>query len=173
MRSDPPVRQLDQPHVPAQPRIANQVRRFALLWAVATAGVIVAIAATSVATAVYRADATHRATAGDHAQAAATALLGSIQQEMNHRLAWQLSHDARDANALTADRAATKRGIARFARTVRAARAAGASVGNAQALASAIQRWEASMAAADRPTAPPSAGVDRRGAALEQRLATS
>src|SRR5439155_539642 len=83
----------------AQPRIANQVRRFALLWAVATAGVIVALVATSVATAVYRSDAADRATAGDHAQAAATALLGSIQQEMNHRLAWQLSHDARDASA--------------------------------------------------------------------------
>ena len=173
MRSDSPVRQLDQPRVPAQPRIANQVRRFALLWAVATAGIIVAIVATSVATGIYRSDASHRATAGDHAQAAATALLGSIQQEMNHRLAWQLSHDARDANALTADRAATKRGIARFARTVRAARAAGASVGKAQALASAIQRWEASTAAADRPTAPPPAGVDRRGAALERRLAAS
>src|SRR5947207_15022807 len=118
MRSDPPVRQLDQPRMPVQRRIANQVRRFALLWAAATAGIIVAIVATSLATAMYRSDASDRASAGGHAQAAATALLGSIQQEMNHRLAWQLSHEPRDADALAADRAATKRDIARFPGTV-------------------------------------------------------
>ena len=72
-----------------------------MLWALATAGVIVAIAAPA-----WRRASTARMRqtgrrAGDHAQAAATALLGSIQQEMNHRLAWQLSHDARDADALT------------------------------------------------------------------------
>ena len=74
MRSDPPVRQLDQPRVPAQPRSSSQVRRFALLWALATAGVLVAILVTSVATGVYRSHASDRASAGDHAQAAATAL---------------------------------------------------------------------------------------------------
>ncbi len=173
MRSDPPVRQLDQPRVPAQPRISSQVRRFALLWALATAGVLVAIAATSVATGVYRSHASDRASAGDRAQAAATALLGSIQQEMNHRLAWQLSHDARDADALTADRVATRRGIARFAAAIRNARAAQASVGDARSLVAAIQRWEASSASPDRPTVAPTAGVDRRGAALEKRLAAS
>jgi diguanylate cyclase (GGDEF)-like protein len=173
MRSDPPVRQLDQPRVPAEPRISSQVRRFALLWALAAAGVIIAIVCTSVATSVYRSDASGRARAGHHAQAAATALLGSIQQEMNHRLGWELSHDPRDASTLNTDRAGTRRGIARFARAVREARAAGASVGNAPSLASAIQRWEASTALANRPTVAPPASIDRRGAALERRLAAS
>jgi diguanylate cyclase (GGDEF)-like protein len=158
--------------VPAQPRTSSQVRRFALLWAIATAGVIVAISCTSVATAIYRSSASHRAAAGDHAQAAATALLGSIQQEMNSRLAWELSHDARDAKALTTDRAATRQGIARLAGALSRARAAGAPVGDAQSLTSAIQRWEAS-AEADRPTAARPAGVDRRGTALERRLAAT
>lgn len=173
MRSDPPVRQLDQPRVPAQPRTSSQVRRFALLWALATAGVIVAITATSVATATYRSDASRRAAAADRAQAAATALLGAIQQEMNHRLAWELSHDARDANALSADRPVTRRGIDRFARASREAHAAGAAVGDAPALAAGIRRWETSMAATDRPTVAPPAGIDRRGAALERRLAAT
>jgi diguanylate cyclase (GGDEF)-like protein len=171
MRSNPPVRQLDEPRLPAHPRTSSQVRRFALLWALATAGVIIAIVVTSVTTGMYRSDASDEATASDHAQAAATALLGSIQQEMNHRLAWELSHDPRDADAVTADRVATKRGIARFGRTIRAARAAGAAVGDAQALAAAIDRWEASLSAPDRPTVAPPTDIDRRGAALEDRLA--
>ena len=144
-----------------------------MLWALATAGVIVAIACTSVATSVYRTDASDRARAGDHAQAAATALLGSIQQEMNHRLAWELSGGARDAGALSADRTATRQGIARFSQATRDANAAGASTGDARSLAAAIQRWEASTAAADRPTPARPAGIDRRGAALERRLAAT
>jgi diguanylate cyclase (GGDEF)-like protein len=144
-----------------------------LLWALATASVLIAIACTSVATSVYRSDASHRAAAGDHAQAAATALLGSIQQEMNHRFAWELSRDPRDGNALSDDRAVTRRGIARFAQAVRDAHAADASVGDAPALAAAIERWEVSTASADRPTVAPPAGIDRRGAALERRLAAS
>ncbi len=171
MRSDPPVRQLDQPRLPVPPRTSHQVRRFALLWALATAGVLVAIVATNVAAGFYRSDATDRSTTADTAQAAATALLGSIQQEMNHRLAWELSHDAADSSALSADRPETRLGIARLARTVRSAADAGVPVGNAAGLAAAIGRWEASTAAADRPTAPPPAGIDRRGSALATRLA--
>jgi hypothetical protein len=144
-----------------------------MLWALATAGVIVAIACTSVATSVYRMDASDRARADDHAQAAATALLGSIQQEMNHRLAWELSGGARDAGALSADRTATRQGIARFSQATRDANAAGASTGDARSLAAAIQRWEASTAAADRPTPARPTGIDRRGAALERRLAAT
>ena len=112
-----------------------------LLWALATAGVIVAIAATSVATGIYRSRRVgSRDAPATEPRPRRRRLLGSIQQEMNHRLAWQLSHDPRDADALIADRAATRRGIARFAGAIRAARArCRASVGDAQALASAIR----------------------------------
>jgi diguanylate cyclase (GGDEF)-like protein len=173
MRSDPPVRRLDQPRLPVPPRTSHQVRRFAVLWALATAGVLVVVVATSVAAGFYRSGASGRAADADTAQAAATALLGSMQREMNHRLAWELSRDPADATALAADRPATRRGIARFSNAVAAARAAGVPVGDAPALSAAIRRWEASAAAADRPTAPPPAGIDHRGAALAQRLATA
>ncbi|HET7170807.1 MAG TPA: GGDEF domain-containing protein [Gaiellales bacterium] len=173
MRSDPPVRQLDQPRLPVPARTSHQVRRFAVLWALATAGVLAAIVGTSVAAGSYRSDASDRATAADSAQAAATALLGSIQQEMNHRLAWELSHDTADANALSADQPETRRGIAGFTQAVRSAAAAGVPVQDAPGLAAALRRWEVSTASADRPTAPPAAGIDRRGAALATRLATT
>jgi diguanylate cyclase (GGDEF)-like protein len=173
MRSDSPVRQHDQPRLPVHPRTSIQVRRFAVLWALATAGVLTALILTSVTTGFHRSDAADRATAADSAQAAATALLGSIQQEMNHRLAWELSRDPREARALAADRPQTRRGIASFARAVAGARAAGVPVGDAAALAGAIRRWEASSAAADRPTVPTPAGIDRRGTALGNELATT
>ena len=144
-----------------------------MLWALATAGVLVALVATSVTTGFYQSDATGRAAAADAAQAAATTLVASIQQEMNHRLAWELSRDPRDASALAADRPETRRGIVRFARAVSTAHAAGVPVGDARALAAAIRRWESSTAAADRPTAPPPAGMDRRGTALATELAAT
>jgi hypothetical protein len=76
MRSDSPVRQHDQPRLPVHPRTSIQVRRFAVLWALATAGVLTALILTSVTTGFHRSDAADRATAADSAQAAATALLG-------------------------------------------------------------------------------------------------
>jgi diguanylate cyclase (GGDEF)-like protein len=173
MRSDSPVRQLDPSRLPVPARTSHQVRRFAVLWALATAGVLAAVVATTVAAGTYRSDASDRAQRADSAQAAATALLGSIQQEMTHRLAWELSRDAADAAALSADRPETRRGIIRFARTVGSAAAVGVRVGDAAGLAAAIRRWEASTAAAERPTAPPPAGIDRRGAALATRLANT
>jgi diguanylate cyclase (GGDEF)-like protein len=152
MRSDPPVRQLDQPRVPAPPRTSGQVRRFAVLWALAAAGVLAVVMLTSVGADSYRSEAARRATAADTAQSAATSLLGSM---------------------VAAERPETRRGITRFAGAVADARSAGVPVGDAGSLVSALRRWEASTTAPDRPPAPPPAGLDARGAALTARLATA
>jgi diguanylate cyclase (GGDEF)-like protein len=63
MRSDPPVRQLDQPRAPALLRTSGQVRRFAVLWGVAAALVLGLIIVTSVGADIYRADAAGHARA--------------------------------------------------------------------------------------------------------------
>jgi hypothetical protein len=127
MRSDPPVRQLDQPRVPAPPRTSGQVRRFAVLWALAAAGVLAVVMLTSVGADSYRSEAARRATAADTAQSAATSLLGSM---------------------VAAERPETRRGITRFAGAVADARSAGVPVGDAGSLVSALRRWEASTTAA-------------------------
>src|SRR5689334_13078005 len=71
MRSDPPVRQLDQPRVPAPARTSGQVRRFAVLWGLAASIALVVIILTSVGAYVYRSAADGRARAADAAEATA------------------------------------------------------------------------------------------------------
>jgi diguanylate cyclase (GGDEF)-like protein len=71
MRSDSPVRQLDQPRLPVPPRTAVQIRRYAVLWSLAAAVALVLVILTSAGADRYRSDAAGRARAAHAAEAAA------------------------------------------------------------------------------------------------------
>lgn len=171
MPSESPVRQLAGARTPIHDRVSAQVRRFALLWAAAALGVVAAIILARIASGAYEDQARQRATAVDRVQAAATALLGTMQTEMNDRLVWEISQNPDQARTLGAESAATQAAVAHFAQTLRTARAAGAHTRDAQALTRAIDRWESALDTPDGPAAPPPAEVDARGTALTGRLA--
>jgi diguanylate cyclase (GGDEF)-like protein len=110
MRSDPPVRQLDQPRVPAPARTSGQVRRFAVLWGLAASIALVVIILTSVGAYAYRSAGDGRARAADAAEA--TALhrwKAAVRPARTTRLAVTANRLAAEAARADADAAAATR----------------------------------------------------------------
>ena len=93
------------------PRTAGQVRRYAVLWALATAGVLVALLLTSIGAGAYRSEAAGRARTAHAAEAAAVQRLTSTTPTAGRaaRLAATASRLAAEAGHADADASAAAR----------------------------------------------------------------
>src|SRR5204863_6919705 len=86
-----PVAHAAPPGMRANRRISGQIRRFALAWLAASLLVMIAIGVTRAVSNGYRDGAVARERAARAAQQAETRVQESVQQQVNDRLAWEIS----------------------------------------------------------------------------------
>ena len=170
-----PLAHAAAPGVRANRRISGQIRRFALAWLVASLLVMVAIAVTRTVSNGYRDDAWARERAARTAQQVETQLQEAVQQEVNDRLAWEISRDPGYVPVLQTDSGRTRAAAAALAKMAKG-HTGSTTWHHVAALAAATRRWELSAAAAfsaphhgrsGTPT-PPSPAVDERAAGLDR-----
>jgi diguanylate cyclase (GGDEF)-like protein len=166
------------PGVRANRRISRQIRRFALVWLGAAILVMVGIAATRTVSNGYRDNAIARERAASAAQQSETRLQEALQQEVNDRLAWEISRNPQYLPVLRADSARTRAAAAALAAAARSHAPTPVWVQVSQ-LAASTRVWELGMSTAFSPArrglsggvpAPPPPAVDGRAATLDRAL---
>ncbi len=165
------------PGVRANRRISRQIRRFALVWLGAAMLVMVGIAGTRTVSNGYRDEAMARERAARTAQQAETRLQEALQQEVNDRLAWEISRNPQYLPVLRADSTRTRAAAATLAADARSHPATQV-WRQASQLAASARVWELGASTAFSPArrgltggtrAPPPA-VDARAATLDREL---
>jgi diguanylate cyclase (GGDEF)-like protein len=148
-----------------------------MAWVVAAIVIMAAIAITRTAANSYHNQAQSRAQAAWLAQRTGTALQVAVQQQVNDRLAWEITGEPAYLPVVRGDSAVTRRAAAQLARSA----VAGGDTGTGrrvQALVASVRRWDRQVALAlngpthgreKTPTAP-SPAVDARATDVQRSL---
>jgi diguanylate cyclase (GGDEF)-like protein len=131
----------DRPAVREHERISVQIRRFALLWIAASAGVLLFVAIASLLASSYRDDAGRRSRAATDAQLAVARLQASVQAQATDVLGYRLTGDSTYRLQYAADAATTQARLTELRQAARKAKASGAERALLSDAVSAIATW--------------------------------